>query len=289
MHRRHAGSPRELRAGSGQVVGDALVRSNRDRPPGARLPAGAASRGPLHAPVGTPVRTASLTVVGGFFALVACLVVLGSLADSIHEKEALALDALATPLLHGLASPVLDQLMNAATFMGSNLVIPPLFILAALWLAWIRRRREALFLAVASGGSLVLNEVMKLLVQRPRPQLAWAQVLPDYSFPSGHTMNSLVFYVALAVVLWSVHGRRIGRASLSAGIALALLIGVSRIYLGYHYFTDVVGGLLAGTAWLLIVAAAFHAGPLSRLWRDPDASADGSGSPRSDESELTEQ
>jgi len=260
------------------------VKSHRDRVSEApRLPAGATSRGPLGSPVGAPVRTASITVVGGFFALLACLVVLGSLADSIREKEVSALDTLATPFLHGLASPALDQLMNAATFVGSNLVIPPLFALAVAWLAWLHRPREALFLAIASGGSLVLNEMMKLFFQRPRPQLDWAQVLPDYSFPSGHTMNSLVFYVALAVVLWSVRGRRTGLAALTIGIALSLLIGVSRIYLGYHYLTDVGGGLLAGTAWLLIVAAAFRAGPLSRLWRDADAR----GSTESEEPPVT--
>jgi membrane-associated phospholipid phosphatase len=82
--------------------------------------------------------------------------------------------------------------------------------------------------------------------------------------------------VALAVVLWSVRGRRTGLASLTIALTLTLLIGVSRIYLGYHYLTDVVGGLLAGTVWLLIVAAAFRFGPLSRLWRkvEPDAGAD---------------
>ena len=72
----------------------------------------------------------------------------------------------------------------------------------------------------------------------------------------------MVFYVAFAVVLWSVRGRRTGVAALVIGIALSLVIGVSRIYLGYHYFTDVVGGLLAGAAWLLIVFAAFDPG----LW-----------------------
>jgi len=111
---------------------------------------------------------------------------------------------------------------------------------------------------------------MKFVFNRPRPQLPWAQVLPDPSFPSGHTMNSVVFYVAFAVVLWSVRGRRTGVAALVIGIALSLVIGVSRIYLGYHYFTDVAAGLLAGTAWLAVVAAAFGAGPLSRRWRDGD-------------------
>jgi undecaprenyl-diphosphatase len=240
----------------------------------ARLPEGTTSRGPLKTRVATPVRTASITVVGGFLGLLACLVVLGLLAESIRDKEVTALDTLATPFLHGLASPFLDGLMQAATFMGSNLAIPPLFALAVIWLILLHKPREALVLAIASGGSLVLNEMMKLFFQRPRPQLDWAQVLPDYSFPSGHTMNSVVFYVSLALVLWSVRGRRTGLAALAIGIALSLFIGVSRIYLGYHYLTDVVGGLLAGTAWLLIVAAAFRAGPLSRLWRNVDPGAD---------------
>ena len=157
--------------------------------------------------------------------------------------------------------------MEAATFAGSNSVIPALFALAVIALLLTRRPREALFLAIASGGSLILNETMKVFFARPRPQLPWAQVLPDYSFPSGHTMNSLAFYVALAIVAWSVFGRRAGLASVAAAIVLTMVIGVSRIYLGYHYLTDVVGGLLAGTAWLLIVAAAFRAGPLSRLGR----------------------
>jgi undecaprenyl-diphosphatase len=259
------------------------MKSPRDGLSEARLRAGTTSRGPLKSRAGTPLGTASITVVGGFVALLVCLVVLGLLAESVREQEVNALDTLATPFLHRLASPALDQLMNAVTFMGSNFAIPPLFAIAVIWLAWLHRPREALFLAIASGGSLVLNEMMKLFFQRPRPQLDWAQVLPDYSFPSGHTMNSVVFYVALAVVLWSVRGRRTGLASLAIGIVLSLFVGVSRIYLGYHYLTDVVGGLLAGTAWLLIVAAAFRAGPLSRLWRDTDAR----GSTPSEEPQVT--
>ena len=249
------------------------MKSGERAAPEPRLPTGAASQGPLRSTVATPIRTASITVIGGFIGLLACLIVLGLLAEAIREQELNALDTFATLFLHGLATPGLDQLMNAATFVGSNLVIPPLFALAVIGVLVLRRPREALFLAIASGGSLVLNETMKLVFARPRPQLSWAHVLPDYSFPSGHTMNSLVFYVALSIVVWSVVGRRAGLASMGAAIALTLLIGVSRIYLGYHYLTDVVGGLLAGAAWLLIVAAAFRAGPLSRLGRH--AVADG--------------
>ena len=88
---------------------------------------------------------------------------------------------------------------------------------------------------------------MKLFFARPRPQLPWASVLPDYSFPSGHTMNAVVFYVGAGPDRcgrssaggsgWPRPGRRRHRRS---------AVGVSRIYLGYHYLTDVVGGILAG-------------------------------------------
>jgi len=139
----------------------------------------------------------------------------------------------------------------------------------------------ALFLGLASGGALVLNGAMKVLFERPRPHLAWATVLPDYSFPSGHTMNAFVFYVALALIAWSVFGRRVGLIAVAVAVAVALGVGVSRIYLGYHYLTDVVGGLVAGIAWLLVVGAAFHARPKWWPWdhaRTPESSTpDGSG------------
>jgi undecaprenyl-diphosphatase len=208
-----------------------------------------------------------MLLVGGFVALFACLLVLGAIAEDVHEQEANALDALATPLLHSLSSPNLDAIMHALTDLGSTIVVAPLFAVALVLLIWRRHRREALFLAVSMAGSLVLNQSLKLIVHRPRPQLAWAQVQPEYSFPSGHAMNSLVFYVAVALIVGVLWGRRAGLISAVLAIVLALLIGTSRIYLGYHYFTDVTGGFLAGAAWLLIVSGASDGGLWLRRWR----------------------
>lgn len=212
--------------------------------------------------------TATMTVVVGFVGLIASLVVLGSVAEGVRAQEEFALDTWATPFLHGIASPGLDALMQALTDIGSSLVIVPIFVVVVGLLVRMRRYGAALFLSVATGGSLVLQGTMKLFFQRPRQQLDWAQVLPDYSFPSGHTMNAFVFYVAVALILWAVFGRRIGVVTLAIGLALAIGVGVSRIYLGYHYLTDVVGGLLAGIAWLLVVGAAFHARPKWWPWDD---------------------
>ena len=212
-----------------------------------------------------PPRSRLLLIVGSFVALLACLLVFGVIADDVHEQEANALDALLTPLLHSWSSPTLDAVMNAFTDLGSTLVVLPLLVVTLMLLVWRRHRTAALFLLVAMVGSVALNESLKLIFHRPRPQLSWARVQPEYSFPSGHAMNSLVFYVALALIVGVLWGRRAGVASMVVAIVLVLLIGTSRIYLGYHYFTDVVGGVLAGAAWLVIVIAAFGGGAWRRL------------------------
>jgi membrane-associated phospholipid phosphatase len=226
--------------------------------------------------VSPPPRSRLMLLAGGFIALFACLLALGAIAEDVHDQEANALDSIATPLLHSLSSPALDAVMQALTDLGSTLVVAPLFAVSFALLIWRRHRREALFLAVSVAGSTALNQSLKLIFQRPRPQLAWAQVQPEYSFPSGHAMNSIVFYVALALIVLVLWSRRAGLVSVGLAIVLALLIGTSRIYLGYHYFTDVVGGLLAGAAWLLIVLGAFDGG----LWlRGRRAGASGASGP----------
>ncbi len=212
-----------------------------------------------------PARTASSTLVVavGFVGVAACLLAFGAIAQSVRAREADALDQVVTPILHRMASPALDALMNAATFTGSNAVIIPAYVVVMLALLRLGRRREALFLTTVVAGSLLLNGAMKGFFQRPRPQLPWAQVLPDYSFPSGHSMISLAFFLALAIVVWQARGRRWGGAAIVAAFAGSLLIGVSRIYLGYHYLTDVLAGYLAAVLWLLVVLGAFGSG--SRL------------------------
>src|SRR5689334_19591626 len=223
-----------------------------------RLPADRSSAGPLPAAVGAPAKSASLVLVSGFAALVACLFVFGTVAEGIRDNEVFILDTLATPFLHGLANPTLDVIMSAATAIGSVAVIPLLFAIAMVVLIGGRRFGAALFLTVSSVGALLINELMKLFFHRPRPQLPWSHVLPDYSFPSGHTMNSAAFYLAIAVIVWSIAGRRSGAVAIVAMTLLTVLIGTSRIYLGFHYFTDVIGGALAGVAWLLITVGAFR-------------------------------
>jgi undecaprenyl-diphosphatase len=162
--------------------------------------------------------------------------------------------------MHGLASPPLDALMNAATFVGSDWVLAPATVAIACALAWNGRRSEAAFLAVALAGSVIVNSAMKLYFHRARPALSWAHALPDYSFPSGHSMNSLAFGLALAFVAWRLAGPRRGLVALVAAASVSAIIGLSRIYLGYHYATDVIGGFAGAILWVVIVVAVLRPG-----------------------------
>jgi undecaprenyl-diphosphatase len=212
-------------------------------------------------------KLATWIVAIGFVGLLIGLVAFGSLAVAIRGQELAALDTFANPFLHDRASPLRDLIMNAATFIGSDLVILPLLGLSLAVLLRYRHVREAVFLGVAVAGSAMLNWIMKLTFERPRPKLPWANVLPDYSFPSGHTMNSFVLFVGLALLAWAFFGRRIGSLALAVALGLVFLVGTSRIYLGYHYFTDVLGGVAAGLVWVLVVGGALQFGPTVAGWR----------------------
>ncbi len=215
-------------------------------------------------PPATPGRVGVAGLVIGFAIAFVALLIFAFVADRIYLQEAFALDAVANPFLHAIASPGLDVAMTGITTLGSIPIVAGLFAITTVLLLSHGYRARAMFLAAAIGGSIALNGLLKVIVHRPRPALPWAHVLPDYSFPSGHTMNTVVFYMAMAMILWVTFGRRIGSASIVLALLISVAVGFSRIYLGYHYLTDVIGGIAAGLGWLLIVALAFEVGP--RTW-----------------------
>ena len=212
-------------------------------------------------------------VIWGAAAFLVCLIAFGAIAWLVSQPGIPPIDTAMTDFLHGLASPTLDAVMDAATNLGSSAVLAVVVGLAVVLLVVRRRRAEAVFLVVALVGSLVLNDRLKLFFQRPRPGFDWAELPPETGFPSGHSMNSFVVYVAIALVIWRLGGRRVGILALALAIVLAVSVGISRIYLGAHWLTDVIGAYLAGALWLLFLVAA-SAG-VSRLRRSgrPDAAA----------------
>ena len=214
-------------------------------------------------PPATPDRLCASQLAVGFVIALLAMLFFGFLADRIYDQEVFVLDTIANPFLHSIASPFLDAIMNGITSLGSVEIVGVSFVLAVVLLLYRGLRAEALFMTAAIGGSVALNGTMKVIVERPRPTLPWAHVLPDYSFPSGHSMNSLVFYLAIALILRARYGRKVGFAAVAVALLIAVAVGFSRIYLGYHYLSDVVGGFAAGLAWLAVVVLAFEVVPRS--------------------------
>lgn len=146
--------------------------------------------------------------------------------------------------------------------MVSWLGAPVLSALLLITIAALGYRRDWLragALAVAGGGGTVLNYGLKALFHRGRPENA-AEFIhrASWSFPSGHAMDSLVVYGFLAVLLLERTTSLVTRRLIVAGAALLIgTIGFSRMYLGVHYLSDVVGGFLAGMVWLMVCIAGY--------------------------------
>jgi undecaprenyl-diphosphatase len=204
-------------------------------------------------------------VIWGAVAFLVCLIGFGLIAWLVSQPVIPPIDIAFTDFLHELANPTLDALMIAVTNLGSSVVLAAVVGLAAVLLVVRRRRPEALFIVVALVGTLVLNDALKEIFQRPRPGFDWAEVWPETGFPSGHAMSSFVSYVALALVVWRVGGRRVGIFALAIAILVAVSVGISRVHLGAHWLSDVIGGYLAGALWLLFLFAA--SAVVSRLLR----------------------
>jgi membrane-associated phospholipid phosphatase len=183
-----------------------------------------------------------------FLCLLAPLWVFVGLADEVHELETFYFD---DPLLwraHAMAGPALDRFFIFISAIGYQWGVVPVDIALTIGLLIARRWREATFAGVSCAGSALLNMATKQFFQRDRPSL-WESIAPEhtFSFPSGHAMGSAT--LAMVVVLLCWHTRWRWPAVAVAG-SFALLVGVSRIYLGVHYPSDILGGFAAGIAWV---------------------------------------
>src|SRR5262245_839614 len=172
-----------------------------------------------------------------------------------------AVDHGAASRLNNLISghPALVTAIRDFTLLGSTLVLSFVIAAASLLVSLRRRWRLACYLLVTGAGALVLDPVLKVLVGRLRPVVAHPVAhAPGNSFPSGHSLGSIVCYGALFLVfLPAFRGRRRTLHAIIT-VALVVMIGISRILLGVHFITDVIGGWAIGIAWLGLTAFAFE-------------------------------
>ena len=188
-------------------------------------------------------------VVLGVGLFVVAFAVFFYLARVVFVEHSMALDKWAMATTDGWqrAQPWLDWPVNFITFFGSLFFLLPASIIAPLLLRRAGYRREAMELVLTMLGSVLLNQLLKLYFNRPRPANTLLHTW-GLSFPSGHAMLGLTFYGCLAWLL----ARHFGRPGWAGPLVVwSVLIGLTRIYLHAHYATDVLAGFAGGAAWLV--------------------------------------
>jgi undecaprenyl-diphosphatase len=224
--------------------------------------------------------------------LLALVVLLGGLwafaelADEVLEGDSMGADSW---ILQALRDPARDHapigpswLAEAArdvTALGGHAVLG-MVIAAVSGFLLLQRKPHIAGLVLASGlGGMVVNNLLKVWFNRPRPDLVpHAVQVHSLSFPSGHAMVSAAVYLSLAVVVARILPRPAGKAYvLAVGVVLTFLVGLTRVYLGVHYPTDVLAGWLAGALWALLCGVAGEAlqrrGAVEQPGHEPGAPA----------------
>jgi undecaprenyl-diphosphatase len=202
-----------------------------------------------------------LVAAGGVLALLFVAVAVAMRLGLFRHFDRTMLAILRSPdVRHTLLGPPwLLKMVIGVTTLGAGAVRTPVAIAAALVLALRQRGREAAMLAFAVTSGAIALPVLKLLFDRPRPDLLWHLVNETtWSFPSGHAMGAMILYPLLGYI--AGYGRGTTRAGglAVAGVLLTLLIGMTRIVLGVHWASDVIGGWLIGGAFALVTVGLFR-------------------------------
>lgn len=202
----------------------------------------------------------TLRTVALFAIAVAASVAFVVIAAEMRRGTLDALDASTELAVHRLDSAAGDGVMKTATLIGSNVVLLPAVALVALLAVRLRRRAIAVVLVVDTIAVITAYSALKVMFSRERPRLFDKIALPtDFSFPSGHSMSALGIYGVVAAALIALYPRA-RRTTLAAAIVLIAAIGLSRIYLGVHWPSDVLGGFLGGVPPLVLAAHLISAG-----------------------------
>ena len=199
-------------------------------------------------------------VIGGAIA-VAGVWGFAEFASHVKEGRTQAFDDAVMTWLGQHRIPWLEHSLLEVTALGTGLVVLMMVGIAALFLSLTEHRYSALLLLVATAGGIILNNVLKLAFDRPRPRLfEWATTAMSSSFPSGHAMSAAIVYSTIAYLAARLQRKRWERV-LTALVAFVLivLISLSRLYLGVHYPSDVLAGTVMGLAWAAFCMAGLEA------------------------------
>jgi undecaprenyl-diphosphatase len=191
-------------------------------------------------------------LVTAFVISVVCVIGFSLISLLVSDNKIIHFDSSVIAAIQGLESPSLTSIMKFFTTIGSTpvVIVLSLFLLFFLYKVLQHRLELILFLA-AIIGSVILNSLLKNLFHRMRPNLHRLIDITGYSFPSGHAMTAFTVYGIMSFLLWRHISSKRGRSLLILfSVFMILMIGISRVYLGVHYPSDIIGGYFASSFWL---------------------------------------
>ena len=200
---------------------------------------------------------------GLLLAIVGCLLGFVFLADEVSEHETQSFDESVVLALRRAEDPSvpigpvwLREAARDVTALGGVTVLTLVTLAVCGFLGLVRHFRSLLLVLGSTLGGAVLNALLKDAFARPRPTVVPHLVqASSSSFPSGHAMLSAIVYLTLGALLAQLtEGRWLKAYVLGVSLALSFLVGLTRVFLGVHYLTDVLGGWMAGLAWALCIA-----------------------------------
>jgi membrane-associated phospholipid phosphatase len=201
-----------------------------------------------------------LLVTVSFLVVLLVALAVGVLLDMVATHEGLAEydDDIAEWGSKNATSEAVD-VMRLVTTLGSTWVLTIVLAATALG-AWLRRRTlvPLAFLAVVGVGQVLLVNLLKVIIDRDRPDVLQLVAVRGPSFPSGHSAGAAACWAAVAIVLGSGRGRRTQAALVAGAVLIAVAVATSRALLGVHWLTDVLAGLAVGWGWCALVAVAFR-------------------------------
>ena len=210
-------------------------------------------------------------LVAGLVVAIAGTVAFVALASEVREGETQGFDEAVIRWMADQHSPLIDRFMLEVTALGTGMTVLMIVVIAALFLTLTQHKYSAILLVVATTGGLVLNGILKLGFDRPRPSVFIPAVdTVSSSFPSGHAMSSAIVYGTVAYLAARLHRRRWARwLVMFFALVVIVLISVSRMYLRVHYPSDVLAGVIIGLAWAGFCMATLEAIQRHALRRAP--------------------
>lgn len=189
----------------------------------------------------------------GLAIILATIIIFFKLDNYANTPFIAYIDSAIPEFAYAHRNPILTEIMKIISFFGNELLVTAVFVFVLLLIVRNKIKDAIIFVTVIFTG-FYLNLVLKELYMRPRPEILPLVQELTYSFPSGHSMNSFIFYSFLSYFIFrSTRNRKIEIIAASISAFLILAVGYSRIYLGVHYPSDVMAGFLAGLFYFSFV------------------------------------